>query len=124
MQWPTVLARPDFLVSLPGLRERELARERDYATQFRIEARKPLQVEIRKPLRRQFSLLDPARELRDRREGNVCVGCRKLSGIILGPDKSVAHRPSALAGQNGVPLRIRSEGRFQPHLARPGASLV
>src|ERR1022692_992779 len=62
MQWPTVLARPDFLVSLPGLRERELARERDYATQFRIEARKPLQVEIRKPLRRQFSLLDPARE--------------------------------------------------------------
>src|ERR1035438_8985692 len=34
MQWPTVLARPDFLVSLPGLRERELARERDYATQF------------------------------------------------------------------------------------------
>src|ERR1017187_9888418 len=62
MQWPTVLARPDFLVSLAGLRERELARERDYATQFRIEARKPPQVEIRKPLRRQFSLFDPARE--------------------------------------------------------------
>src|ERR1019366_8624556 len=44
VQWPTVFASTDFPVGLPGLRERQFARERDDAAQFRIEALKTLKV--------------------------------------------------------------------------------
>ena len=50
VQWPTVFTRADLFVGLPGLPEREFARERDDASQLRIAAVKPLQVEVREPL--------------------------------------------------------------------------
>src|SRR5712692_3327103 len=102
MQRPAVFACSDLLIGLFGLRERQLARERDDAVQLLIELLQTLQVNAGEPPRSKLSLLDPARQLCHRREGNVLVARGQGARIALAADKAVVLGASLVAGQHRV----------------------
>ena len=94
------------------LLERELGRERDDALELRVEAPQPVEVDPRQPLGGERLRLDPAREGRDGREGDVLVPrraagrerpCSARSGRARGP-------PSGRAARGSSARRARGDG--------------
>ena len=89
-------------------REREVGRERDDRAELRVEPLDPLEIDVRQSLRRQLLRLDPARELRDGREGDVGVARR---------ERHVGRRSSARIDRPSGDLRARVR-------RRPGVQVV
>src|ERR1019366_579725 len=76
------------------------------------------------PLRGEFSLLDPERELGYRCERNVFIILRQWTGLGLAPDKSRARRTGVFTGQYWVPARAGGEGRIEYYFAWSHPSLI
>ena len=75
--FPAAISDVGFL----GLREREIARQRDDAVQLGIEFFQTVEIDSREPVGSEFSLFDPSRKPRDRCERDVVILCRQWSGI-------------------------------------------
>src|ERR1700735_5805571 len=56
VQWSTIVAASNLLVSFLGLCERQFARQGNDAVQLRIEFFEPFQINTREPVRRELSL--------------------------------------------------------------------
>ena len=101
VQRPAILAGRDFRVGLFGLLERQVASQRDHAAQLGIELLQPLEIDLSQPLGGKLALLDPARKLCHRGEGDVCVICRQRARIVVAADKLVALWPAFMPGSIG-----------------------
>ena len=101
-----------------------IAREGDDAAEFRIEALEALEIDAGQPLGGELAVFDPAREVRDRREGDVFVARGQRAGIGGGAHEAVAIGTGGLAGLNrlnaGPGLKVGLERDF----ARSGAAFV
>ena len=124
MQRTAVLSGGDLGVGLFSLSEREVTCQGDDAAQFGIELLQTLQINLSEAFRAKFALLDPARELYQRGEGNIFVGYRQGSRIGATAHTLVPLRTCLHPWQHRVPLGRRSERRFQRHFPRARASLV
>ena len=99
VQRTAILAGSDLQVRLFGLRQGQVAGERDHAAQLGVEALDAVQIDAREALGGEFARLDPVRELRHRREGKVLIGGRQRVRGGFGTDESIACRhPGCLAG--------------------------
>src|SRR5437762_386166 len=117
-----VFSSGDFGVGFFGLRKSKIAREGDDAAEFRIELLDAIEINVREALGREFALLDPARELGDRREGDIGVVRRERAGIGVGADEALALRGRMLAGEHGIVTRKGSERGCERDVARAGAA--
>ena len=125
VQRSAIFARGDFLVGLLGLLQREVARQRDDAAQLGIELLQAFQINFGQPLGREFSRLDPARELRHRSKCNVLVARGQRAGIDRAADESDRARDLVFwPGSTGSQRECGRERSFQREFARSGAPLV
>src|ERR1700682_2497176 len=99
-------------------------RLREGSAEPAIEWPDPPQVDFGEALGGEFALLDPARELGYRGEGDVRIAGRQRARVGLAADKSIALGAGGLAGENGIIARPWCKGRFERDVAGTGASLV
>ncbi len=120
-----VLSRFDLRVRAAGLRQRQVFRQRDDALQLRIEPLDPLEVDPCQPLGAQGPSLDPARQGRDGREGDVLVapGQRPRAALARAPHEPVPRGPCGYARDHGVPARRRGERGLEGDPFRASAPL-
>src|SRR5437764_1115337 len=100
-----------------------ILRERDDGADLPVEPFDSTEIDVREPLRRELSRLDPPRELRHGRERDRLVRRRQPSGVCLRANELVARWPRRDAREHRVPehgWRISWRDR---HLAWPRAPL-
>jgi hypothetical protein len=124
VQRPSILTGGNFFVGPLGLRQRQLARQRDHTVQFGIEPLQPRQVDLSEPLRGKFALLDPARQVSHRSEGDIRIAFGQRTRIYAAADESVAIGTCRLTGEYRVPTRPGRHSWFQRHLSRASSTLV
>ena len=97
------------------LRERDVPRERDDAAQLRIELLDPVQVDVRQALGGERLPLDPARQPRHRREGDVGVARRaaaprrsRCARTRRAPGPSCSPREHRIPARRGRDVRLRA----------------
>ncbi len=81
-------------------------------------------IDLREALGGEFALLDPARELCYRGEGDVRIVGRQRAGVHLAANKLIALGTAGLARENGMVAREGCERRFEGDGAGTGAALV
>src|SRR5690242_18957449 len=113
VQRAAIFPRSNLLVGLLCLPERQVFRQRNHATQFRIKLLQPRKVDLREPLGSELTLFYPPGQPRYRSERNVFIARRQRARISFAPDKLIAGRAAFLSRQDRVPQRIRSEGRLK-----------
>jgi hypothetical protein len=87
MQRPAISSRRNVRVGLFGLRERKILRERDDATELRIEPLDAVQIDVRQTLGGEGLLFDPALQLRHRRKCDVSVARGQRNGLAPAANK-------------------------------------
>ena len=102
VQRAAILAGGDLQVRLLGLRQGQVAGERDDAAQLGVEALDAVQIDAREALGGELARLDPARELGQRREGDVRIGGGQRVRGGFAADESIACRtPDGWPGNTG-----------------------
>ena len=120
---PSIFPPGDLRVGSPRLVQSQLARQGDDALQLRVEAFDPLEVDPREPLRSQRARLDPTREDRDRREGDVLVASRQRVRPGRAPHEPVGRGSGGDSRDHRIPAGRRGDRVFQDDLPRAGAAL-
>jgi hypothetical protein len=121
MQWASVVSGGDLAVGLLGLRQGQLAGERDDAVQLGIEALQAVQIDACKAFRRELARFDPAGQLRHRSESDVLVSGRKGALRAGCADEAITSGPGLQSREHGIPARSGRDRRRREELPRSGA---
>ena len=124
MQRSAIPARRNLLIRLPRLLQRVILRQRNHATQLRIEPLYAADINLRQPLRRDLPAFDPTRKLRDCRKCDVLFVCRQCSRPDRAADKHIRRRIALHPRQHRIPQRRRSHVLFDCQLLRSRPPLV
>ena len=103
VQRSAIIAGGDFLIGLPGLLDRQFARQCDHAMQLRIKLLEPLEINVGQPLRSKLARLNPARELGHWSKRNIFISRGQRARIALAADEPVVFRSTLLPRQHGIP---------------------
>ena len=124
VQRAAILPSSDLRIRLFRLRQGMVGGQGDHAAQLGIVLLQAVQINLSEPRGSNFLLLDPLREFRHRRKGNVRIACWQRARVGRAAHEAVAYRDNLYVGQCRVPLRRRSQCWFEIDLTWTSAAFV